>query len=533
MPARKTSSSSVRSIRTLAIILGDQLDANSPVLRGLDPRRDAVLMMEVMGESRHVPSHAHRTALFLSAMRHFAENLRSRDLNLRYITLTDRENTQSFEGEIARAIAGLRPERLRVLLPGEWRVKQIIEAAAKATSIELEILDDPHFYSTPAEFSAWATPRKSMLNEDYYRHLRKKAGVLMNADGTPVGGAWNFDKENRQSFGKGGPSTHPPKRFKPDAITRAVIEDVRQLLPDLPGIGALEHFDWPVTRAQALEALKDFLKHRLAHFGEHQDAMWTGEPWLNHALLSTSLNLKLLDPRECLAGALHEYEQGRAPLNSVEGFIRQILGWREYIRGVYWHAGPTYADRNTLDAHAPLPEMYWTGQTKMACMKHALGQVLEHGYGHHIQRLMVTGNFALLLGVEPKAISDWYLGIYVDGIDWVTLPNTLGMSQHADGGVEAGGVGTKPYAASGKYIDRMSNYCRSCAYDLSQRSGESACPFNVLYWDFLLRHQERFAGNHRMWMMVKNARSIKPEERVNITVSASKIRKAFASHTMV
>jgi deoxyribodipyrimidine photolyase-related protein len=283
-----------------------------------------------------------------------------------------------------------------------------------------------------------------------------------------------------------------------------------------------------VTRTEARRALKDFVEHRLADFGRYEDAMWTDEATVNHSRLSPGLNLKLLSPRECVDAALDAYHSGHAPLNSVEGFVRQLIGWREFIRGVYWFEGAEYAERNGLDHHGHLPDMYWSGDTEMACMRQCIGQVLDQAYGHHIQRLMVTGNFALLSGVHPRAVSDWYLGMYVDAVDWATLPNTLGMAMHADGGV----VGTKPYAASGKYISRMSNYCDECRYDVNERTGETACPFNTLYWDFLIRHRERFRSNNRMAMMLKHVDRMTQAQRVEITVSAGSLREDLGIGTI-
>lgn len=562
------------SLRTLAIVLGDQLDLDSPVLRDLVDGRDSVLMMEVAEESRHVPSHKQRTVLFLSAMRHFAAELRSRrpGLALRYVELDDPANTHSFAGEVARHLASFatraRPERVRLLEPGEHRVLKIAQGWS-SLGVKVEIVADPHFLTSRDEFAAWANntpiggagsggaanaakpgkaskPRAALVMEYFYRWQRERLGILVEEDGTPVGGEWNLDKENRESFGKAGPSPRPPRpvRFAPDEITRGVIAAVEKVLPGNPGAagpgpgGTLENFGWPVTRAQALECLRDFIEKRLPNFGPYEDAMWSGEPYVYHSLLSGPLNLKLLNPRECVDAALKAYEKGRAPLQSVEGFIRQIIGWREYIRGVYWLEGEGYAKRNTLGHTLALPEMYWTGTTDMACMRACIGQVLDVGYGHHIQRLMVTGNFALTLGVHPKAVSDWYLGMYVDGVEWATLPNTLGMSQHGDApgsGDDVEGraspragkpvVGTKPYISGGGYVSRMSNYCTMCKYDPSKRTGDDACPFTVLYWDFLDRHRARFEKNPRMATVVKNLDRFGEAGLTQIRVTAKSVRR--------
>ncbi|UCF33548.1 MAG: cryptochrome/photolyase family protein [Phycisphaerales bacterium] len=504
----------------LLVVFGDQLDVRSPILRSLDRTRDAVLMMEVAEEATHVPSHKQRIVLFLSAMRHFALDLARRDYRVHYIRLDDPQNTGSFAGEIERAVHALRPKRLMAVRPGEWRVFSQVQSWPGRFGVPVDIHEDPHFLLTPPEFSEWAAGRKTLVMEHFYRRMRKKLGILMESESEPVEGRWNFDQENRKPY----KSSEPPPRpvfFKPDATTREVMSLVAGRFPTAPG--RLEDFIWPVTRRQALRALRDFVDRRLPLFGHYQDAMVAGEPWMFHSLLSPALNLKLLDPREVVGAALQAYEQERAPLNCVEGFIRQIIGWREFIRGVYWHEGPDYAQRNALEQHGPLPDMYWTGKTDMVCMRSSLAQVFEHGYGHHIQRLMVTGNFALIAGIHPKEISDWYLAMYVDAVDWATLPNTLGMAMHADGGV----VGTKPYVATGRYIDRMSNYCATCRYDPAVRTGEPACPFTTLYWDFLIRNRRRFQKNRRMTMILKNIDRMSKTEMKNITDHARKLRNVL------
>jgi deoxyribodipyrimidine photolyase-related protein len=522
----------------LVIVFGDQLDPDSTLVRSLTPA-DTVLMMEVAAESRHVPSHIQRTALFLSAMRHFAAELARHNHTVRYIRIDDPENTGSFESEISRAAAELRPSEITCIHPGEWRVLAMLHRLRDTLGIPLVILPDDHFLTTPEEFARWAQGRASLTMEFFYREQRRKTGYLMEGRGKaakPVGGEWNFDKENRLPFGKSGPSPRPspPITFTPDDTTIAVLSSLRRTLPDLPG--SPDSFAWPVTRKQALAALDDFITHRLALFGPYEDAMWSSEPTLYHSTLSSSLNLKLIHPRECCQLAIDAYTSGKAPLQSVEAFVRQIIGWREFIRGVYWLEGPAYPDRNSLNQHGSLPSMYWTADTDMACMKSCLGQVVNTGFGHHIQRLMVTGNFALMSGVHPRAVSDWYLGMFIDGIDWVTLPNALGMVMHADrrpGSAKGttGLVGTKPYAASGKYIQRMSNYCSRCRYDPADRSGPAACPFTLFYWDFLIRTRETLADNQRMSMILKNVDRMTPEARTQITIDANILRKKLGITT--
>ena len=497
-------------MRNLVVVLGDQLDGHSAVWDGFDPTCDAVWMAEVREESTHVWSHKARTALFLSAMRHFAQELRRRGLTVHYGTLG--QTAPSLAEQLQRDLKKLRPQRILMVQPGDFRVAESLAAFAP------EVRPDRHFYADPAEFAEFARGRKQLRLEYWYRHLRKKHQVLMDGE-EPAGGQWNYDADNRGSFPKGGPGRLPePLSFAPDELTQTVFAEVQKHFPDHPG--SLQHFDWPVTRTQALAALDDFVRHRLAEFGTYQDAMWTDRVFLYHSRLSAALNLKLLNPREVVEAAEAAYRAGQVPLASAEGFIRQILGWREYVRGLYWHFMPDYAQANALEAHEPLPDFYWTGQTDMNCLRHTITQTLEYGYAHHIQRLMVTGLYAMLLGVEPRAIHEWYLAVYVDAVEWVELPNVLGMSQYADGGVMA----SKPYAASGKYIERMSNYCQGCRYRPGEATGAGACPFTTLYWDFLLRHRERLRSNNRMTMQLRNLERLDTAERQAIQVQARQHR---------
>jgi deoxyribodipyrimidine photolyase-related protein len=390
---------------------------------------------------------------------------------------------------------------------------------AQAHGLPLDVREDRHFYGSVREFAAHARGRKSLRMENFYREMRRRHGVLMQGD-EPEGGQWNFDADNREAFGAEGPGRVPPRtRFEPDTITREVIALVEQRFAGHPG--RLDDFAWPVTRAQALAALDRFIAERLPLFGRYQDAMWPGEPWLYHAHLAAALNLKLLNPREVVDAAVAAYRAGAAPLAGVEGFVRQILGWREYVRGIYWTRMPAYGALNALRAHADLPAWYWTGETAMACLRDAIGQTLQHGYAHHIQRLMVTGLFALMYGAQPQQVHAWYLAVYVDAVEWVELPNTLGMSQYADGGLMA----SKPYVATGKYIQRMSPYCRGCRYDPAQRTGDAACPFTTLYWDFLMRHATRLASNSRMALQVKNVTRLSDADRQAIATRAAAIRR--------
>jgi len=508
------------SLRHLVLVLGDQLNLDSSALADFDPKQDAIWMAEVIEESTHVPSSQQRTTLFLSAMRHFAQTLRLKQWPVHYTHLDDANNAGTLAGELEKAIEVHKPQQLLMTAPGEWRVLQSLRGVAKQHDLPLEVRDDTHFFSTVREFAEHAKGRKQLRQEFFYRELRQKTGILMDGK-KPVGGQWNFDEDNRGSFGKQGPGKLPaPLRFEPDDITLDVMALVKDTLPQNPG--ALNSFGWPVTRDQALLALDSFIQNRLPSFGLYQDAMWEGEVWLYHSHISSSLNLKLLNPREVVEAAEKAYQKGIVPLPAAEGFIRQVLGWREYVRGIYWTQMPEYVERNEMQATAKLPAFYWTGNTDMACLRDAIHQTLEHGYAHHIQRLMVTGLYALLLGVAPKEVHEWYLSVYVDAVEWVELPNTLGMSQFADGGVMA----SKPYVASGKYIDRMSNHCKGCKFNPALATGDAACPFTTLYWDYLNRHVDTLAKNPRMLMQLKNLNRLADDARAEIASQANLIKNS-------
>lgn len=507
-------------MRRLVIVLGDQLDADSAAFDDFDPACDTVWMAEVAEESTRVWSSKPRTTLFLSAMRHFSRILVDRGRTVHYVRLEDPDNRGSLAAELAAAIERLRPQELAMTSPGEWRVLQSLKAVADQRGLDLHICEDRHFYASVHEFAAHAQGRKQLRMEHFYREMRRRHAVLM-AGTAPAGGHWSYDTENRSAFPKNGPIAVPaPARFGPDAITREVIALVENRFAGHPG--TLSDFAWPVTREQALLALERFVAERLPHFGRWQDAIWPGEAWLWHSQLSAALNLKLLNPREMVSAAETAYRAGRVPLASAEGFIRQILGWREYVRGIYWTQMPGYLERNALGACEPLPEFYWTGATSMACLADAITQTLRHGYAHHIQRLMITGLYALLLGVEPRAVHAWYLSVYVDAVEWVELPNTLGMSQAADGGLMA----SKPYIASGKYIQRMSggSQCARCRFDPNERTGARACPFTTMYWDFLMRHETLLSANPRTVMQTRNLVRVDRAERALIARRAAAIR---------
>ena len=509
------------TIRNLVIILGDQLDASSAALNDFDPSLDAIWMAEVAEESTHITSSKQRTTLFLSAMRHFAAHLREQDWPVLYSELDAADNSGTLAGELTKTIQQHSPQQLIMAAPGDWRVLQSLRTVARDHQLAIDIRDDTHFFTTVREFMQHASNRKQLRLEFFYREMRQKTGILM--DGVkPIGSKWNFDIENRSSFGKHGPGQLPqPTQFAPDAITQQVMRIVNQQFADHPGSN--DTFAWPVTRNQALQALQSFIEQRLPSFGLYQDALWEGEVWLYHSHLSSALNLKLLNPKEVVSAAETAYTQGHAPLEAVEGFIRQLLGWREYVRGIYWMNMPDYQHSNAFNANGQLPDFFWTGDTNMACLRDAITQTLKHGYAHHIQRLMVTGLYTLLLGVNPKQVHEWYLGVYVDAVEWVELPNTIGMSQFADGGLMA----SKPYIASGKYIDRMSNHCKTCRFDPAQSTGENACPFTTLYWDYLSKHADTLAKNPRMLMQLKNLNRLSKEQKIAIHIQAEQHRSTI------
>jgi deoxyribodipyrimidine photolyase-related protein len=507
------------SCRNLVLILGDQLNHDNSALEAFDAAQDRVLMVEAAGEAAHVWSHKARIALFLAAMRHFAAGLAETGIAPIYLQL-GRHDFPTLQAAWQAQIAELQPQRIVVCEPGEYRILQLINNCAAQAGIALAVRDDTHFMCSRADFARWAGKDRHLRMEFFYRFMRKQYGVLMHS-GKPAGDAWNFDRENRKSFGRQGPQGLPPPLvFERDALTREALEDVERHFPQHPG--SLADFNWPVTRAQALQALDRFISLKLAEFGPHQDAMWQGKPgdempFLWHSHLSSSLNLKLLDPREVIAAAEKAWRERGLPLASVEGFIRQIMGWREFIRGVYWLEMPAMGEANHYGHHRQLPAWYWTGKTHMNCMRQTIGQTLRYGYAHHIQRLMITGQFGLLAEIDPRQVEAWYLAVYVDAVEWVEMPNTGGMALHASGGRFT----TKPYVASGAYIKRMSNYCAGCRYKPEVKTGPQACPFTTLYWNFLFKHRDSFAANPRTMLMAKNAERFTAEEQAAVQSQAA------------
>jgi deoxyribodipyrimidine photolyase-related protein len=502
-------------MRKLVLTLGDQLHADPPTLQDFDPALDQVLMIEAHGEATQVWSHRARIALFLSAMRHHAQRLRERGIPVDYLALTTPDCAAATLPErLGHYLARHRPALLELVEAGEWRLARAIEEVAAIAGTPLRVLQDPHFLCSHQEFGEFARGRRRLLMENFYRLMRRRENVLMEGH-LPAGGAWNFDHDNRKAFGRSGPGLLPvPRRCPPDALTQQVLAEVAETFAGHPG--SLQHFAWPVCVAEARAILADFLEHRLARFGDHQDAMWSGEPFLFHSLLAPALNLKLLDPREVIAGAEARWRAGLAPLAAVEGFIRQVLGWREFVRGVYWLDMPGLAEANEFGHQAALPSWYWTGQTHMHCLGETIRTTLEHGYAHHIQRLMITGLFGLTAGIRPTEVAAWYQAVYVDAVEWVQLPNVAGMALFANGGRFT----SKPYVASGAYVKRMSNYCQGCRYLPEQRTGPRACPLTQFYWAFVHRHQQRFAAEPRTALMARNLQRVPAAELAKILAEA-------------
>lgn len=505
----------------LRLVLADQLTDTLASLQGLDAGEDIVLMAEVRAEATYVKHHKRKIALLFSAMRQFAERLEARGVTVRYVRYDDPENAGSVEGEVLRALRDQPYDRVVRTACGEWRLEQAPLGLERAVNIPIEVREDDRFLCSRAEFAAWASDKAQLRMEFFYREMRKKTGLLMTG-GKPEGGAWNFDKENRKRLPRG---FEPPPRIvvAPNPTTQAAIADVERWFPE--HFGSLVDFGYATNPEEAEAVLAHFLEVGLPQFGDFQDFMKTGDPFLFHGLISAAMNCGLLDAGEVVRRAEAEYRAGRAPLNAVEGFIRQIIGWREYVRGLYWLKMPEYRDRNALNANNTLPWFYWSGETDMACVKDVVEVTRTYAYAHHIQRLIITGQLAMLLGVHPDEINDWYMAVYADAYEWVELPNTHGMAIFADGGIMA----SKPYAASGAYINKMSDYCERCVYDVKKRLGPQACPYNVLYWDFLIRNEDYLAGNPRLGVMFKQIAAMEPSRREQILREGDQIRQAFGA----
>lgn len=500
----------------LVLVMGDQLSTQMHALRKADKASDIVVMAEVASEAQYVPHHPKKIAFLFTAMRKFAQHLQELGWQVAYTRLNDPENAGSISGELLRQADHFGASEVLVTQPGEWR----LIAELQDCPLTLQILSDDRFLCSAEEFARWADGRKVLRMEYFYREMRRKTGLLMEGD-QPVGGKWNFDHDNRKPaqddlFRKG------PPHAQGDPVLDTVLDLVETRFPD--NFGRLRPFHFQTDRAGALRALDHFITHALPDFGAYQDAMLQGDPYLYHAVIGLYLNAGLLLPLEICKKVEAAYKAGDAPLNSVEGFIRQIIGWREFVRGIYFLEGPAYPQRNALNHQRKLPAFYWGAETKMNCISQTVQQTRELAYAHHIQRLMVTGNFALLAGLHPTELHEWYLAVYADAYEWVEAPNTVGMSQFADGGI----VGSKPYVSSGAYIDRMSNYCKSCEYRVKDKTGEKACPFNLLYWHFLIRHRERFEINPRMAQMYRTFDRMAPDRRKTVLEEAELFLKRLS-----
>lgn len=499
--------------KKLVLILGDQLSENISSLHDFDKNHDIILMCEVWDEATYVPHHKKKIAFLFSAMRHFAARLISKGFNVRYVKLDDEENSGSFSGEVHHAIQIYKPDQLVVTFPGEFRVLEGINQWSQLYRLPVDIREDSRFLCSPDEFRQWAESRKSLRMEFFYREMRVKYDILMK-DKNPVGGEWNYDSENRKFPAAESLFIPRPHITKPDEITLEVITLVENRFAS--HFGDLYPFYFAVTREDALHVLDKFILERLKNFGDYQDAMVEGQPWMYHSHISFYINCGLLGPLETIRRAEQAYSEGIAPLNAVEGFIRQIIGWREYVRGVYWLKMPEYADQNFFEANRKLPALFWGAPTKMNCLKQCVAETKENAYAHHIQRLMVLGNFALIAGLDPKEVNEWYLLVYADAYEWVELPNVTGMILFADGGY----LGSKPYASTGAYINKMSDYCDGCSYSVTTKTGEKACPFNYLYWDFMIRNERKLKGNPRLGFTYKNLLAMSVQQKKMITSDA-------------
>lgn len=502
-------------MKQAAWILGDQLSLKNSALQQLNSRRDVVIMIESLEHAKELNHHKAKLLLCFSAMRHFRDELRANGYQVCYEEL---DNGKNFLQALRDAVQTHRIERLLVMSPHEQATVKFAESLSEKLKIEVSLAPNTMFLTDRDEFVKKHKGKKHLIMEHYYREMRKKLNVLME-NGKPVGGEWNYDKDNRQSakaFAQSNLKIPPIWKPEKDAIDREVEALVEKFFPN--NVGTTENFFLPTTRREAEKFLDDFIEHRLAHFGDFEDTMLQNELIMFHSVISPLINIGLLDPMQCVEKAVVAYYDGRAPLNSVEGFVRQIIGWREFIYGRYWvkMAQGDYHEENYFDHQRPLPDFYWTGETKMNCLSKAIQKVLKFGYTHHIERLMVLGNFALLAGVQPKQINQWFWEFYLDAYDWVVTPNVIGMSQFADGGF----VATKPYCSGAAYIDKMSDYCKSCAYSPKEKTGEKACPFNYLYWDFLMRNEAKLRPNNRVAMIYGTLDKMPSEQKRAIRESA-------------
>jgi deoxyribodipyrimidine photolyase-related protein len=499
--------------KTLRLILGDQLNSNHSWFKTVDNTFIYVLM-EVRTETDYATHHIQKVVGFFTAMRAFAEELIAKKHSVIYIKLNEKDNQQSFEKNLQKIFSEKNITHFEYQLPDEFRLDQLLSIFSNHLAITHSVVDSQHFFATRNELGDFFSGKKMFLMESFYRDMRKKHHVLMEGS-QPISGKWNHDGDNRKKL----PKNHKP--ILPLVFNNVVSEIVNEIkAANIKTIGTIDpkNFVWPINRQQSLELLDFFVTECLHLFGSYQDAMTPNEWSLYHSRLSFSMNLKMISPLEVVTKAIEEWQKrpDEIEFNQLEGFVRQIIGWREYMRGIYWLKMPDYAKMNFFNNQEKLPQWFWTGKTKMNCLKDAIQQSLQFAYAHHIQRLMITGNFALLAGIHPDEVDAWYLGIYIDAIEWVEITNTRGMSQFADGGI----VGTKPYVSSAAYIDKMSHYCGSCYYDKSVKSGSKACPFNSLYWNFYDKNEDKLGKNPRIGMMYNLWRKMKPEDKTALLKQA-------------
>lgn len=504
----------VKKNKILRLILGDQLNSNHSWFKTIDETVTYVLM-EIRTETDYAQHHIQKVLGIFAAMQQFADALQKQKHNVIYIKLNGQNNFQSFDKNCDFLIIKHQFTQFEYQLPDEYRVDELLKKFAQSLIIPTKVTDTEHFYSTRNELGTLFEGKKTYLMETFYRYMRKKHNVLIVNGDKPLHGQWNFDEDNRQKL----PKEHKPTL--PFLFENNVSEIEKEIkIANIKTIGTVDvkNFLWPINREQSLQLLDFFVKECLPLFGTFQDAMASNEWSLYHSRLSFSLNIKLISPQEVVNKAIEEYNlrPEEIEFNQLEGFVRQIIGWREYMRGIYWLKMPSYAALNYFEHTEKLPQWYWTGKTKMSCLKNAINQSLQFAYAHHIQRLMITGNFALLAGVNPNEVDAWYLGIYIDAFEWVEITNTRGMSQFADGGI----VGSKPYVSSATYINKMSSYCSGCYYDKAKKTGDKACPFNSLYWNFYDKHETRLAKNPRIGMMYNVWRRMEPKAKADILEQA-------------
>jgi deoxyribodipyrimidine photolyase-related protein len=510
----------MQQVEEIRLILGDQLNHSHGWFQKKD-KNTLYIMMEVASESYYVKHHIQKIVAFFAAMRKFSDELKLEGHQVHYISISDKSNQGDFFQNMERLIEKFQPQKLTIQEPDEYRLQKEFETWEEKFKIPVSIVSSEHFYTSRSYLAEFFKGNKTYLMERFYRALRERESVLMNK-GIPEGWEWNYDQSNRKKW-KGNPSIPAALFFEKDVS--GILKEIHEA--NLSYFGEIEpyKFPWPTSRKESAELLKYFIDNLLTHFGDYQDAMHQSEHFLFHSRLSFAMNVKMLSPKEVVKAVEKAYRenQEKYPLNAVEGFIRQILGWREFVRGIYWARMPEYSKTNALNHSRPLPNFYWDGNTNMACVKSALNNSLRNAYAHHIQRLMVLGNLALLLGCNPDEVDKWYLGVYIDAIEWVEMPNTRGMSQFADGGLLA----TKPYVSSANYIHKMSNHCVNCAYDYKSKTGSNPCPFNVLYWDFLDRHEDKFRKNPRTAMIYRNLDRMDPNQKAQILNKANEYKLKF------